>query len=87
MGKRSMSLRFRLVPGVTGKELADRVRTMCKDVPVVLMSGFVAQSAVTGEMLDREDLGFIPKPFSSEHILREVGRRLSEAEPDQTVRV
>jgi two-component system cell cycle sensor histidine kinase/response regulator CckA len=76
-----------IMPGITGKELADRVREMRADIPVILMSGFVAQSAVTGEVLEREDLGFVPKPFSSDQILREVGRRLSETEADRTLRV
>jgi signal transduction histidine kinase/ActR/RegA family two-component response regulator len=76
-----------IMPGITGKELADRVREMRADIPVILMSGFVAQSAVTGEVLEREDLGFVAKPFSSDQILREVGRRLLETETDRTVRV
>jgi CheY-like chemotaxis protein len=61
--------------GVTGDELARRLKADRPDLKVLLMSGYVAEA-----MLDevREEFGdcFLQKPFSAKQILAMVRKRL-----------
>jgi signal transduction histidine kinase/ActR/RegA family two-component response regulator len=74
-----------VMPGLNGKELAERLRALNPDLLVVLMSGY------THEILDQQQLvgpgtAFLAKPFTPAALVRQVdlllhARRTARAEP------
>jgi len=65
------------MPGITGRSLADKVRSLCGEkIPILAMSG----SEADGELLEGFD-GFLRKPFSMEKLheaLTKIGEPLYE---------
>jgi signal transduction histidine kinase/CheY-like chemotaxis protein len=59
------------MPGMTGFTLASRVRAVMPHIGVIFMSGYVA-----GEAIDEMAAKFVPKPFSTDHLLREIRETL-----------
>jgi PAS domain S-box-containing protein len=65
-----------LMPGMTGVELAERLRELAPDCQVVFMSGFAAEDLV--QRIGRDIEGpLLQKPLSSERLLLEVQRALT----------
>ena len=66
-----------ILPGSSGSEVLDTVRTLRPDVAVLLTSGY--SSSYFGDLIGREKgIHFIQKPYSMEELAREV-RRLLDA--------
>jgi two-component system, OmpR family, response regulator len=61
-----------LMPGISGDAVADRLRAMSPDLPVLLMSGDSG-----GEFAAASGLPLLRKPFSHEALRAEVQRLLS----------
>jgi two-component system, cell cycle sensor histidine kinase and response regulator CckA len=68
-----------VMPGMGGMELANRLRTISPNVPVLLMTGYTEEAiARTGER--RHDELIIEKPFSQHTILEKVRGALAAAQ-------
>jgi CheY-like chemotaxis protein len=63
-----------VMPGMSGKELRDRLRALGPDIPVVLMSGYAANFIAHHGVLE-EGVDFLQKPFD----LKTLARRLYAA--------
>jgi len=62
-----------IMPGMSGKEMADEIWKKSKDLKILFMSGYTSNAIVHHGVLD-SDVNFIQKPFS----LRELGRKVRE---------
>jgi PAS domain S-box-containing protein len=60
-----------VMPGVSGKELANRVTRLRPDLKVLFMSGYTDEAIVHHGVLD-SDVQFIQKPFSPASLARKV---------------
>jgi two-component system, cell cycle sensor histidine kinase and response regulator CckA len=67
-----------VMPGMSGRELADRVAEMRPDVPVLFTSGYTDGEIVRRGLL-QPGAAFIQKPFSPDAIIRVVRERLESA--------
>jgi CheY-like chemotaxis protein len=68
------------MPGMNGRELAQRLRSVNPKLPVVFMSGY------THEILDQDELvgpaaAFVAKPFTPAALVREVDKLLNRPQP------
>lgn len=64
------------MPGMTGLELADELKKIRPEVPIMICTGFSEQ--VTGDNYQQMGLaGFVAKPFSAEQLSKEVHRILA----------
>jgi DNA-binding NarL/FixJ family response regulator len=63
--------------GLTGRETADRIRTLHPGAKVLYMSGYTDDSAIVAGGL-QPGTGFIQKPFSGDDLARHV-RELLDA--------
>ena len=63
-----------IMPGVTGRELAEQLRAMRPRLPIVFMSGYAHESLLSTEGLDPVPL-FLEKPFT----VASMGERVAEA--------
>jgi len=69
------------MPGMTGLELADELKKIRPDVPIMICTGFSEQ--VTADNYQQMGLaGFVSKPFSAENLSKEVHRILSQTNLD-----
>jgi CheY-like chemotaxis protein len=73
----SLLLTDLIMPGMTGKDLADRLVESHPDLKVLFMSGYTDNIIVHHGMLD-EDVQFIQKPFSPSQLLQKVRQVLAE---------
>src|SRR5437867_417892 len=64
-----------VMPGMSGRELIDRVRRMSPTVPVLSVSGYARPSAV-----NRDDEFYLRKPYTTQELLRKVKQVLAHAE-------
>jgi two-component system, cell cycle sensor histidine kinase and response regulator CckA len=64
-----------VLPRMKGRELVDRIRDRWPALPIIVMSGYAEGSPGSRQDLPSE-VAFIPKPFTPEALLREVGERL-----------
>jgi two-component system, cell cycle sensor histidine kinase and response regulator CckA len=62
-----------VMPGMSGRELAERIRQLDASLPVMLTSGYALSEDKTG------GLGYLQKPFSSTELLRKVKSALTPA--------
>jgi two-component system, cell cycle sensor histidine kinase and response regulator CckA len=60
-----------VMPGMSGRELAERLLTVRPSLPVLFMSGYTDDAIVRHGLLD-EKLNFIQKPFDSAGVARKV---------------
>ncbi len=67
-----------VMPDLTGLEALDQIRKVDAKVPAVLVSGY-SDDLVDGEGGRRDDLLFVPKPFSPAEILAAVAQALERA--------
>ena len=65
-----------VLPGISGRALVERIREAGSEVPLVLMSGYDAESRSPSGGLPR-DVGFLQKPFAPEDLVAAVRRALS----------
>jgi PAS domain S-box-containing protein len=64
-----------VMPGMNGRELADRLRQMHPGLNCLFMSGYTANAIAHHGMLD-QDVRFIQKPFSASDLARKVQQAL-----------
>jgi DNA-binding response OmpR family regulator len=64
-----------IMPGMSGRELAENARQKFPAMPVLCVSGVVHQTTA------REEPGFLKKPFTSHELLAKVKAILSEPVP------
>lgn len=62
-----------VMPGMSGKQLADEITKQCRGVKVLFMSGYTANAIAHQGILDK-GTAFIQKPFT----LGEIGQKLKE---------
>ena len=63
-----------ILPGLSGRELAEELRKRRPGIPVIIMSGYTGDNYPALEGLPR-DIGYLEKPFS----LVELRKRVREA--------
>ena len=66
-----------VMPTMSGRELAERVRATRPDIRVVYMSGYTDDTVVRNGIIDA-NVAFIQKPFSPELIRRKIREVLEE---------
>ena len=69
-----------VMPGHSGMELADRLRTSRSNVRVLYISGYTDAAIVRGGLL-AENAAFLQKPFTPDDLLRKVRQVLEPAAP------
>jgi DNA-binding response OmpR family regulator len=62
-----------VMPGMSGRELVDRLRRLSPTVPILCTSGYVRQGS------DADDETYLRKPFTSQELLRRVRHLLKKA--------
>src|SRR5262249_44915839 len=77
-GKPDLLLTGRAMPGMSGKQLAERVRSGRPACRVLYMSGYFDE--LVAQHTDRT--AFIPKPFNRDELLSRVREVLADAAPD-----
>ena len=68
-----------VLPGINGRELADRVRARRPDVVVVFTSGYTDDVIAHRGVLDK-DVAFIPKPYTTHEVVAKVREVLKKAD-------
>ena len=66
-----------VMPGTSGRELAERISARRRDIRVLFMSGYTDNVITSGGMLE-EGLAFLQKPFSPGALVQKVREVLSE---------
>ena len=64
------------MPGMSGRELVGRLRSLRPDLPAIYMSGYGDEAAPLGPQ--EEDVRMLQKPFTGKQLLRAVGEALAE---------
>ncbi|HET7727986.1 MAG TPA: ATP-binding protein [Candidatus Limnocylindrales bacterium] len=73
-----------MMPGLTGPELAARVRVTDPGMPVLFMSGYAEDAIDLGEPLGGD--GFVAKPFDPATLLQTVAKTLAGSPPTPPLR-
>ena len=68
-----------VMPGMSGRELSDRLQTMQPDVKVLYMSGYTDEAIVHHGVLE-PGVAFLEKPFTPDLLLRRVRETLDAVE-------
>ncbi|MCP4605623.1 MAG: response regulator [Proteobacteria bacterium] len=66
-----------IMTGISGKDLADKLRISRPDISVLLMSGYT-EDAIVAEAVLEKGIAFLAKPFTREILLEEVGKVLGK---------
>ncbi len=69
-----------VMPGMTGKELADRLRAERPDMRVLYMSGYTEATIMHHGVLD-EGVEYLPKPFTADKLALRVQQVLGDSTP------
>jgi DNA-binding NtrC family response regulator len=64
-----------VMPHMSGRQLADRLKAMRPDLKVLFMSGYTASAIVRHGVID-SDVSFVEKPITPETLARAVRRTL-----------
>jgi signal transduction histidine kinase/CheY-like chemotaxis protein len=67
-----------VMPGMGGRELARRVRSLNADLPIVFMSGYTDDEDLRRSLLDNRTM-FIEKPFTPELLLNKLREALTSS--------
>lgn len=60
-----------VMPGINGKELADRLRLQCPEMKVIFMSGYTDRTIIEEDIL-KKGIPYIQKPFTSNGLANKV---------------
>ncbi len=71
-----------IMPGMNGRDLAERLQSDCSELKVLFMSGYTANVIAHRRVLD-EGMNFIQKPFSKKELANKVKKALEG--PDYTL--
>jgi signal transduction histidine kinase len=71
------------MPGMGGRELAQRLRSRSPDIPIVFMSGYTDDEELRSSLVDSRAL-FIEKPFTPELLLSKVREALVSVDVAQS---
>ena len=63
-----------VMPGISGNELAERLRQKWRALPIVLMSGYSADAVLQ----NGDRIGFLQKPFTATTLGQKVGEMLRD---------
>ena len=66
-----------VMPGMSGRELAERISAKRRDIRVLFMSGYTDNVITSGGML-QEGLAFLQKPFSPGALVQKVREVLNQ---------
>jgi FixJ family two-component response regulator len=69
-----------VMPGINGKELADRLAAVHTDTKAIFMSGCAAEVISDAGVLIPVD-AFVAKPFTGERLLNKVRERIEHCSP------
>lgn len=64
-----------IMPGMSGREVAERIGAIRPDIQVIYMSGYTAE-VIDIRVVQRDGDAFLQKPFSSDVLLGKVRERL-----------
>jgi signal transduction histidine kinase/ActR/RegA family two-component response regulator len=67
-----------VMPGMNGRELAERVRAARPDTPVLFTTGYTPDAVVHGGLLD-PGVALLPKPFTIDQLARKVAEAIGPA--------
>ncbi len=73
-----------VMPGMNGRELADRVRAARPDTPVLFTTGYTRNAVVHNGMLD-PGVAFLAKPFTIDQLARKVAEALAVEAPSSAL--
>jgi CheY-like chemotaxis protein len=79
-GRLDLLLTDVVLPGLSGRQLADRVRAARPDARVLFMSGYTAEE-VREQGVSEEQVEFLHKPFLPRDLVERVARVLAPPEP------
>ena len=65
-----------VMPGISGRELAEELEASRPDTPVLFMSGYT-DDVIVRHGVARDGLSFLPKPFTRDSLLRGVSNALA----------
>jgi CheY-like chemotaxis protein len=65
-----------VMPGMTGRELADQVRTLRPGTPVLFTTGYTNDAVIKGGLL-APGTAFLAKPFTIDQLARKVAEALA----------
>ena len=68
------------MPGMNGKEMAEKLKEMQPELKCLFMSGYTAD-VIARQDLSEENLNFLAKPFNSEELTRKVREVLDQQTP------
>jgi FixJ family two-component response regulator len=70
-----------VMPGMSGRELADRLRLSQPEIRVLYMSGYTGDAVLLHGVL-RQDMAFLQKPFTAAALARAVREALDKPRAD-----
>jgi len=67
-----------LMPGMSGMEVMDKIRSINPNLPVIIMTGSVTEDSAF-EIIDKGASGCLPKPFTPDELRAAVNKALPAA--------
>jgi len=70
-----------VLPGQSGRDLANDLRNICPDLRVIFISGY-PENVVTRHGIQEEGMFYLPKPFSLPTLTRKVRQALKQGQTE-----